>query len=45
MPLGDFIVKTAARFPNHVVVVDQEKRLTAKELLEGAIDWPTHSWV
>ena len=34
MPLGDFIVKAAARFPNHVVVVDQEKRLTAKELLE-----------
>ena len=34
MPIGDFIDKAAVRFPNHVVVVDQEKRLTAKELLE-----------
>jgi acyl-CoA synthetase (AMP-forming)/AMP-acid ligase II len=34
MPIGDFIAKTAVRFPNHIVVVDQQKRLTAKELLE-----------
>ena len=34
MPIGDFIVKAAVQFPNHVVVVDQEKKLTAKELLQ-----------
>ena len=36
MPIGDFIAKAASHFPNHVVVADQEKRLTAKELLDRA---------
>ena len=34
MPIGDFIAKAATHFANQVVVADQEKRLTAKELLD-----------
>jgi len=34
MNVGDFLVKAATQFPNHIALVHQETRLTTKQLLE-----------
>ena len=40
VPLGDLLVLSAARAPEHVALAFPDERLTAAELLAAATEWP-----